>query len=95
VFERHCHKERVNPKVIWIFGPSRSGYTEFAKKNLESLDLMIKGMFVYSRLHSRKKNIYNNITNSDRLENLVKMFSDNSLEIKIPYGYFSFLPEIF
>jgi hypothetical protein len=55
---------------------------------------MRKHDFVYTGLHGHKNIIYENVTNHERLEDLMKMFSGDPLIIKIPYGPYNFLPSI-
>jgi hypothetical protein len=55
---------------------------------------MRKENFVYIGLHGHTNIIYENVTNHERLEQLMKMFSNDPLAVKIPYGYYDFLPSI-
>jgi hypothetical protein len=55
---------------------------------------MRKQDFVYTGLRDHKNIIYENVTNYERLENLMKMFSGYPLIVKIPYGHYNFLPSI-
>jgi hypothetical protein len=52
---------------------------------------MRKKDFVNTGLRGHKNIIYENVTNTERLEDLIKMFSDNHLVVKILYGYYNFL----
>jgi hypothetical protein len=55
---------------------------------------MRKENFVYTGLHGHTNIIYENVTNHERLEQLMKMFSNDPLAVKIPYGYYNFLQSI-
>jgi hypothetical protein len=55
---------------------------------------MRKKDFVYTGLRGHKNIIYENVTNTERLEDLMKMFSGDPLVVKIPYGHYNFLPSI-
>jgi hypothetical protein len=55
---------------------------------------MRKKDFIYTGLRGHKNNIYENVTNNERLEDLMKMFSDDPLVVKIPYGNYNFLPSV-
>jgi hypothetical protein len=72
--------------------PSGSGKTEFVQDCLKTYDIMTKKDFVYTGLRGHKNIIYENVTNHERLEDLMKMFSDDHLVVKIPYGHYNFLP---
>jgi hypothetical protein len=88
--ERDSHKEREIPEVAWIYGPPGSGKTEFAQDCLKAYDIMRKKNFVYTGLHGHKNIIYENVTNNERLEDLMKMLSDDHLVVKIPYRHYNF-----
>jgi putative component of membrane protein insertase Oxa1/YidC/SpoIIIJ protein YidD len=92
--EHDRHKEREIPEVAWIYGLPGSGKTEFAQGSLKTYDIMTKKDFVYTGLRGHKNIIYENVTNNERLEDLIKMFSDDHLIIKIPHYYYNFLPSI-
>jgi hypothetical protein len=94
ILERDRHKEREIPEVNWTYGPPGSGKTEFEQDWLKTYDFMKKQDFVYTGLHGHKNIIYENITNHERLEDLMKMFSGDPLIVKIPYGRYNFLPAI-
>jgi sulfopyruvate decarboxylase TPP-binding subunit len=47
---------------------------------------MTKKDFVYTGLRGHKNIIYENVTNNERLKNLMKMFSGDPLIVKIPYS---------
>jgi hypothetical protein len=55
---------------------------------------MRKQDFVYIGLHDHKNIIYENVTNHERLEDLMKMISSDLIIVKIPYGNYNFLPSI-
>jgi hypothetical protein len=55
---------------------------------------MRKQDFVYIGLRDHKNIIYENVTNHERLENLMKMCSGDPLVGKIPYDHYTFLPAI-
>jgi hypothetical protein len=52
---------------------------------------MKKVKFVYTRVFGHKNIIYENVTNHERLEDLIKMFSDNPLIVKISYDRYNLL----
>jgi hypothetical protein len=89
--ERDRHKEKEIPEVGWIYGLPGSGKTEFAQDCLKTYDIMRKKDSVYTRLRGHKNIIYENITNHEILEDLMKMFSGDPLVVKIPYGNFTSL----
>jgi hypothetical protein len=93
--ERYRHKEREIPELNWIYGPPGSGKTEFAQNCLKTYDLMKKQDFIYIGLRGHKNIIYENVTNHEKLEDLMKMFSGDPVVVKIPYGHYNFLPAIF
>jgi hypothetical protein len=92
--ERDSNKEREIPEVAGIYGLSGSGKIEFVQDCLKTYDIRRKHDFVYTGLRGYKNIIYENVTNHERLEDLMKMFSGNPLIIKIPYGNCNFLPSI-
>jgi hypothetical protein len=49
---------------------------------------MRKQDFVYTGLRGHKNIIYENVTNQERLKDLMKIFSGNPLIVKIPYGHY-------
>jgi hypothetical protein len=53
---------------------------------------MTKKDFVYTGLRGHKNIIYENVTNNERLDDLMKMFSGDFFIVKIPYGHYNFLP---
>jgi hypothetical protein len=55
---------------------------------------MRKHDFVYTGLRGHKNIIYENVTNHERLEDLMKMFSGDLFVVKIPYGHYNFLSSI-
>jgi hypothetical protein len=55
---------------------------------------MKKQHFVYAGLRGPENIIYENVTNHERLEDLMKMFSGDPLVVKISYGHYNFLPTI-
>jgi hypothetical protein len=55
---------------------------------------MKKHEFVYTGLQNHKNIIYENVTNHERLEDLIKTFSNDPFILKIPYGHYNFLPAI-
>jgi hypothetical protein len=55
---------------------------------------MRKQDFDYTGLRGHKNIIYENVTNNERLEDLMKMFSDDHLVVKIPCNNYNFLPSI-
>jgi hypothetical protein len=55
---------------------------------------MRKQDFVYTGLRSHKNIIHENVGNHERLEDLMKMFSGDSLVVKISNGNYNFLPSI-
>jgi hypothetical protein len=55
---------------------------------------MKKQDFVYTGLRGHKNIIYDNFTNHERLEDLIKIFSGDPLIVRIPYGHYNFLPSI-
>jgi hypothetical protein len=61
---------------------------------LKTYDIKRKKYFVYTGLHGHKNIIYENVTTTERLEDLMKMFSDDHLVVKIPYCHYNFLPSI-
>jgi hypothetical protein len=85
--ERDSHKEREIPEVVWIYGHPGSGKTEFAQKSLKTYEIMRKHDFVFTGLRGHKNIIYENVTNHERLEDLMKMFSGDPLVVKIPYNF--------
>jgi hypothetical protein len=61
---------------------------------LKTYDMMRKQDFVYTWLRGHKNIINENVTNHERLEELMKMFSGDRLIVKISYGNYNFLPSI-
>jgi hypothetical protein len=55
---------------------------------------MRKHHFVYTGLRGHKNIIYENVTNHERLEDLMKIFSSDPLIVKIPYVHYNFLPSV-
>jgi hypothetical protein len=55
---------------------------------------MRKQEFVYTGLRGDKNIIYENVTNHERLKDLMKMFSNDLFIVKIPYCHYNFLPAI-
>jgi putative component of membrane protein insertase Oxa1/YidC/SpoIIIJ protein YidD len=53
-----------------------------------------KQNFFYTGLRDHTNIIYENVTNHERLEQLMKMFSNEPFVVKIPYGHYNFLPTI-
>jgi hypothetical protein len=92
--ERDSHKEREIPELNWIYGPPGSGKTEFGPDCLKTYGIMRKQDFLHTGLRGYKYIIYENVTNHERLEDLMKMFSDNPLIANIPYNHYNFLPSI-
>jgi hypothetical protein len=66
--ERDSHKEREIPEVAWIYGPPGSEKTEFAQECLKTYDIMTKKVFIFTGLHGHKNIIYENVTNTEKLE---------------------------
>jgi hypothetical protein len=67
--ERDRRKEREIPEG--------SGKTKLAQDSLKTYDLMKKHDFVYIGFRDHKNIIYENVTNYERLEDLMKMFSND------------------
>jgi hypothetical protein len=88
------HKEREILEFKWIYRPTGSGKIEFSLVSLKTYDLMRKQDFVYTGLGNHKNIIYENATNHERLEYMMKMFSGCPLVVKIPYVHYNFLPTI-
>jgi putative component of membrane protein insertase Oxa1/YidC/SpoIIIJ protein YidD len=55
---------------------------------------MKKHDFIYTGLWGYKNIIYENVTNCKRLEDLMRIFSNYPLIVKIPYDRHNFLPAI-
>jgi hypothetical protein len=94
MLERDSHKEREIPKLNWIYGHPGSEKTEFAQESLKIFNLIRKQNFICTGLRGHKNIIYENVTNHERLEDLMKMFSGDYLVVKIPYGDYNSLPTI-
>jgi hypothetical protein len=71
-----------------------SAKTEFAQHCLNTYDLMRKQDFVCTGLRGHKNFIYENVTNHERLEDLIKMILGDLLIVKIPYRHYNFLSTI-
>jgi hypothetical protein len=64
-----------------------------ADKYLKSYDTMTKVGNYYLGLTCDKNIVYDNLHTNENYSNLLQMFTDNHLELKIKYGYYNFLPE--
>jgi hypothetical protein len=77
-----------------MYGSPGSGKTEFSKDCLKTYNLMRKHDFLHTGLRGHKNIIYENVTNHERLEELMKMFSCDPLIVKISYYHYNFLQSI-
>jgi hypothetical protein len=89
-FERDRHKEREIPEFNWIYGHLCLGKTDYEQDSLKTYDLMKKHDFLYIGFRDHKNIIYENVTNKERQEHMMKMFSGDPLIIKIPCYHYNF-----
>jgi hypothetical protein len=93
VYKRDRFKKRPMPEVTWIFGPSGVGKIEWIDKYLNSFDIMYKVGNYYLVLTSDKNIVYYSLHPKEKYSDLLQIFTDHHLEVKVNYGYYKFLPE--
>jgi hypothetical protein len=93
VYERGRLKKRPVPEVTWIFGPSNVGEIEWVDKYLNSYDTMDKVGNYYLGLTGDKNIVYDPLLPNEKYSDLLQMFTDNHMELKVKYGYYNYLPE--
>jgi hypothetical protein len=93
VYERDRLKKRTKLEVTWLFYAQGQGQMEWAEKYLKSYDTMTKAANYYLGLTGDKNIIYDNLHTNEKYWDLLQMFTDNHLELKVKYGYYNFLPE--
>jgi hypothetical protein len=60
---------------------------------LYSYNTMHKVCNYYLGFTGDKKIVYDNLYTNEKYSNLLQMFTDNHLELKVKYGFYNFLPE--
>jgi hypothetical protein len=93
VYERDRLKKRPVLEVTWLFGPSNAGKIERVDKYIDSYDTMNKFGNYYMGLTGDKNIIYNPLLTNEKYSDLIQIFTDNYMELKVKYGYYNFLPE--
>jgi hypothetical protein len=66
---------------------------EFADKYLSLYDTMTKVANYYLELTKDKNIICDNLHANEKYSDLLQMFTDNHLELKVKYGFYNFLRE--
>jgi hypothetical protein len=87
VYERDRFKKRSQQEITWLFGPSGTGQIEWAEEYLKSYDTMHKVCNYYLGLTADKSIVYYPLHLKEKYSDLVQMFADNHLELKVKYGY--------
>jgi hypothetical protein len=64
-----------------------------ADKYLNSYDTMRKVASYYLGLTGDKNIVYDNLQTNEKYSNLLQMFTDINLELKVKYWYYNFLPK--
>jgi hypothetical protein len=93
VYERDRFKKRPVPEVTWIFGRSDAGEIEWVDNYIDSYDDMHKYGNYYLGLTADKNVVYDPLLPNEKYSDLIQMFTDNHMELKVKYGYYNFLPE--
>jgi hypothetical protein len=93
VYERNRLKKRPLQEVTWIYGPYGMGEMELADKYLRSYDTFYKVGNYYLGLKKYNKNLVYYPLENEKYSDLLQMFTDNHMELKIKYGYYNLLPE--
>jgi hypothetical protein len=92
VYEQDRLKKRPVPKVTWVYGPSGMGEMEWADKYLGSYDTLEKVGNYYLGSTDYNKNLVYHL-DKEKYSDLLQMFTDNHMELKIKCGYYNLLPE--
>jgi hypothetical protein len=92
VYERDRLKKRRLLEVTWIYGASVLGKIEWADEYLKSYDIFDKVGNYYLDLNENKNLVYDPLE-KEKCSDLLQMFTDNHMELKVKYGYYNFLPE--
>jgi hypothetical protein len=93
VYERDRLKKRPLPEVTWIYGPTGMGEIEWADKYLGLYDTFYKvGNYYLDPTDYNKNLVYEGLEN-EKYSDLLQIFTDNHMELKVKYGYYNFLPE--
>jgi hypothetical protein len=80
-------------EVTWIFGPSNVGEIEWVEKHIDSYDDMHKYGNYYLDLTGDKNIVYDPLLPNEKYSDLIQMFTDNHMELKVKCGYYNFLSE--
>jgi hypothetical protein len=89
VYELDRLKKRPLPEVVWLFGGEGNGQIELADKYLNSYDMMTKVANYYLCLSGDKNIMYNHLHTNEKYSDLLQMFTDNHLELKVKYTYYN------
>jgi hypothetical protein len=93
VYERDTLKKRTKLEITWLFGVPGQKQMELADKYLKSYDMMTKVVNYHSDLTGDNNILYDNLHNNEKYLDLLQIFTDNHVELKVKYTYYNFLPE--
>jgi hypothetical protein len=93
VYERDTLKKIPVPEVIWIYGPLNKGEIQWVDNYIDSYDEMHKVGNYCLGLSGDKNVVYNPLLTNEKHSDLIQMFTDNHMELKVKYSYYNFLPE--
>jgi hypothetical protein len=92
VYERDRLKKRPVLDITWIYGPSDLGEIELADEYLKSYHIFYKVGNYYQGLNENNSLVFDPLE-KEKYSDLLQMFTDNHVELKVKYGYYNFLPE--
>jgi hypothetical protein len=82
VYEQDRLKKRPLLEITWIYGPYLGSYNTFDKV----------GNYYLGPIEYNKNLVYDGL-DKEKYSDLLQMFTDNHMELKIKYEYYNFLPE--
>jgi arylsulfatase A-like enzyme len=85
VYERDRLKKRPVREVTWIYSPYGMGEIEWADKYLGSYDTFRKVGNYYLGITEYNKNLIYNPLQNEKYSDVLQMFTDNDMELKIKY----------
>jgi hypothetical protein len=93
VYEWDRLKKRIKLEISWLFGAPGHGQMEWADNYLNTYYTMTKVINYYVGLSGNKNLIYINLHTNEKYSDLLQIFTDNVLELKVMYGFYNFMPE--
>jgi hypothetical protein len=81
-------------EVIWIYSPLNKGEIQWVDNYIDSYDEMHNVGNYYLDLTGDKNIVYNPLLANEKFSDLIQMFTNNHMELKVKYVYYNFLPEM-